>query len=220
MIVVIHVSLDIDQVLRNLKIAEDNGADGVFLINHQPVRPDQLLGIYLVVKPYHPKLWIGLNLLGLEPDTARERLPNHTVSLWADNAGIDEDGVSAEAERFQRNRRLSKWQGIYFGGVAFKGQNPVTMANLERVAKAAVPFVDVITTSGQGTGFAPDVEKIRVIREAIGHTRPLAIASGTTPKNVYMFMPYVDVFMVATGVSDSFYMLNPKKVWEFKKAIS
>lgn len=146
LIVVIH-AVDIEQVLRNMTIAQDNGADGVFFINHH-ITPDQLLGIHILAKQYFPKLWIGINILGVEPNTVLEISHKPLNGIWADDAGIHEDAVYVKAERFRKNREHRNWQGIYFGGVAFKGQKPVTMANLANVAKSAVPYVDVITTSG------------------------------------------------------------------------
>jgi len=63
----------------------------------------------------------------------------------------------------------SNWKGIYFGGVAFKYQEDVT--DLAKVAVAAMPFLDVITTSGVGTGIAPNLEKIKHMKNAVEITR-------------------------------------------------
>lgn len=41
---------------------------------------------------------------------------------------------------------------------------------------------------------------------------PLALANGVTPENIDSFLPYADCFLVATGVSRSFRMLDPRKV--------
>ena len=55
-------------------------------------------------------------------------------------------------------------------------------------ARNAMPYMDVVTTSGPGTGKAAAPEKIRTIRQAIGD-KPLAIASGVTPENVPDYLP-------------------------------
>jgi predicted TIM-barrel enzyme len=62
--------------------------------------------------------------------------------------------------------------------------------------------MDVVTTSGPGTGRAAEVTKIQRMREALGDA-PLAIASGITPENVDQYLPYADCFLVATGISRS-----------------
>jgi predicted TIM-barrel enzyme len=71
--------------------------------------------------------------------------------------------------------------------------------------------MDVVTTSGPGTGQAAHVEKIRTMKAALGDF-PLAIASGITPENVKDYLPFSDCYLVATGISDSFEELNPDRV--------
>jgi len=61
---VVHVS-DEGQALRNVAVAREAGADGVFLINHA-ISSEALLAIYCRVAAEH-KWWIGLNCLDLSP---------------------------------------------------------------------------------------------------------------------------------------------------------
>jgi hypothetical protein len=196
------------QALRNARIAHDEGADGVFLINHK-LHHTGLLPIYEVVRQQLPGLWTGLNCLNLGRDAVNV-IPKNTAGLWVDNAGVDENPTpTAAAEEFAGIRQESRWEGLYFGGVAFKYQEEIH--DVAQVARLAMPFVDVITTSGPGTGHAADVRKIRAMKEAIGD-HPLAIASGITPENVHEFMPCADCFLVASGISDSHTELNPARV--------
>lgn len=62
----------------------------------------------------------------------------------------------------------------------------------------------VLCTSGPGTGspFELDRAKIyrKVVKEAVGADVAIAVASGVTADNVEELLPYVDIFMVATGV--------------------
>jgi predicted TIM-barrel enzyme len=149
--------------------------------------------------------------------SAVEFIPKDTAGLWVDNAGISERGdLVIGAQTFARLRQKSGWRGIYFGGVAFKYQGEVK--DVAKVAKLAIPFVDVITTSGPGTGIEADLTKIHKMKRAIGN-HPLATASGTTPENVVEYMPYIDCFLVATGISDSHTELNPVKVRRLAKAL-
>jgi hypothetical protein len=196
-------------------IAQDAGADGIFLINHLSTY-HSLLRCYRKVREQFPNLWIGLNCLDLGRLVA-DYIPQDTAGLWVDNAGVNDSiNPTGEAQDFVHFRRESRWEGIYFGGVAFKGQG--TVADPAKVAKLAVPFVDVITTSGVATGYPPDLAKIRAMKAAIG-THPLAVASGLTPENVQEYMPYVDVYMVATGISDSHTELNPGRARALGKTL-
>ena len=102
-----------------------------------------------------------------------------------------------EAEKIQQARESSGWDGLYFGGVAFKYQRHVN--RLEVVAQVATRFMDVVTTSGSGTGSAPDREKIFRMKASIDD-RPLAIASGISPDNVGDYLDIADCFLVATSL--------------------
>jgi len=211
---VIHVE-HLSQAARNAQIAQDEGADGIFLINHS-LPALGLVECYNYIHEKQSDFWIGLNCLDLGM-SAVDFVPKTTAGLWIDNAGIseDEDPVAA-ARTFAERRRRSGWQGIYFGGVAFKYQDPVD--DVAEAARLAVPFVDVITTSGEGTGEAADVSKIRQMKETIGR-HPLAIASGITPENVAEYLPWADCLLVATGVSDSHTELNPSRVRALVRAM-
>lgn len=212
---VIHC-IDWDQAERNLRIAIDSGADGAFLINHDiPAR--RLLSIYATLRYGFDSFWIGINMLDRKPISALESTFDNDCGLWVDDAGIGGRGAVSQAENFAKHRaKRSSWKGIYFGGVAFKYQKEI--ADPAAAAVAAMPYVDVITTSGNLTGSAPKVEKIRNMKSAIGY-HPLAIASGMTPENVHLYMPHADCFLVATGISDSHTDLNPKKIEKFLRAL-
>ena len=93
--------------------------------------------------------------------------------------------------------------------MAFKYQRLIY--DLRQAAVKATPYMDVVTTSGPGTGHAAAVAKIRLMKQALGDF-PLAIASGVTPENVADYLPYADCFLVATGISRSFEELEPERV--------
>jgi predicted TIM-barrel enzyme len=205
---VIHVT-STAQALENASIARDAGADGVFLINHA-MSSEELLSAHVAVRARFPNWWIGVNCLDLEPEQVFERITDSVNGVWTDNAMIDEANEAQPlAQKVLDSRNQRGWSGLYFGGVAFKYQRRVE--DLAAAARRAMRYMDVVTTSGSGTGHAADVNKIRVMKEALG-TFPLAIASGITPENVAEYMPHADCFLVATGISKSFEELDPAKV--------
>ena len=205
---VIHVE-NLDQTRRNVELARSCGVDGVFLINHD-VNVLTLLSIYTAIKSAYPDFWVGLNCLGTKYKDLVRALPTKVEGIWVDNAGI-EDGVYGhiKAKQHMEQRQKAWLTGLYFGGVAFKYQ-PKSIRPVEHAVKA-VPYVDVVTTSGEGTGLAPDISKIRGMKTAISR-HPLAVASGITPENVEEYLPYVDCFLVATGVSISHTELSRSKL--------
>lgn len=211
---VIHAE-SFEQTLRNARIAFENGADGIFLINHA-IDARRLCAIYDMVSRTHPGKQIGLNFLDRPPEQAFCILPISAFALWVDDAGVHANAMRptqfAEYRLNERRRIIPHWKGLYFGGVAFKYQEKSGDPSEE--AQLAAPFVDVITTSGDATGSAPSVEKMRSMKEAVP-SKPLAVASGMTPENVDLFLPYVDYFLVATGISFSHTELDPARVRMF-----
>jgi hypothetical protein len=223
---VIHCK-DIDQAGEQVRIALDNGADGVFLIENLSVLPQ--------IRHEFPNAWIGVNQLNWDPDnddfiSLGSDLLKQINGLWSDNAGeaITECGDTSKLQDIYRKHYSINKDLEYFGGVAFKYQNQPKF--LAKSTKLAMDCMDVICTSGPGTGKAPDIDKICAMHLATcddlslpdksrRYRKPLAIASGLTAKNVVHFLPYVDYFLVATGISKDWRTLDPKAVRAFAKAI-
>ncbi len=209
---VIHV-VDREQAIENILIAREGGSDGVFLINHEMTGKELFLVYELIISEFSD-FWVGINCLGFGPgeifgEVFLRGLLN-LAGIWTDNAMIDEYSQDQlKAERINRLRELSGFNGLYFGGTAFKYQRKVY--NIEKVAQIAAKYMDVVTTSGSATGQAADIEKIRRMKSAIGE-KPLAIASGITPENVRDYLGISDCFLVATGIGKNFTTLDLNKL--------
>lgn len=206
---VVHAA-SLDQVLRNVEVALHAGCPGVFLINHA-VDSAELLEFHAAVLARFPGAWVGVNCLDRVPTWVG---PHRDVQgLWTDNARVDErkDEQEVAGRIAHELRAVSGWEGIHFGGVAFKGQRKVRPEHLSDAARKAAPYVDVVTTSGPGTGEAADVGKIQTMKEALGD-HPLAVASGITPDNVRDYAPHADAVLVASGISRDFENLDPDLV--------
>lgn len=213
---VVH-PVDAPTALASVQTAVDAGADGVFLIN-QGMDDARLLAFIPEVARRFPGLWIGINLLGTRPEDVPGKIRGLPVrGIWSDNAGIDEAASEQPAgERFRQGR--GGWDGLYFGGVAFKYQRPVAQADLASAARAAVPHIDVITTSGAGTGIAADTTRIEAMRQGAGD-HAMGLASGVTPENVASYLPLVDAYLVATGIESSFGVLDPERTRQLARCI-
>lgn len=216
LIVVIHAEEKL-QVIRNANVAKRCGADGVFLINHR-IKSEELVKIYKILRDLNPFLpgqfWIGFNFLDLCPKDALNmivRQAHFADGLWTDNAGqcFNEQELNDEPRNFDEYRKRSGWDGLYFGGVAFKGQRHVQYP--AEAAGSVASYMDVVTTSGPKTGYPPTVDKIKSMKRAI-EGKPLAIASGISVHNVLSFLPYTDYFLVASSISCNETELDPSKV--------
>ena len=204
---VIHV-LDAGQTIENIKKASGAGCPGVFLINHD-FGVDPFLPIIHEARNSFPDFWLGLNFLAVigakafpvlsELEAAGCRIDGY----WADDARIDESAAIAsqpEAQEILGVKERAGWNGLYFGGTAFKKQREVAAADYARSAEIACEYMDVVTTSGVATGKAADTKKIETFRQACGD-KPIALASGITPENVHLYSDLVDCLMVATGIN-------------------
>ena len=212
---VIHI-FDPVLTLENTKIAIDAGANGVFLINHYSKITDLIHQRELVLNTF-PDFWVGLNCLGVPLEHLFYIIPENVQGIWTDNAGISEYQTEQHlAKEILFSQKETDWNGLYFGGVAFKYQEVQT--DLCKVAKLAKNFMDVVTTSGERTGTPPKVSKILTMKYGVG-SKPLAIASGITNKNINIYLPFVDCFLVSTGISDNAISLNENKTKALGKAI-
>ena len=205
---VIHVE-DYDQACRNIDIALNADADGVFIINHA-IFPEELISLYEKLRKNYPDAWIGLSILGKTSLDAMQMVPLSANGLWTDNACVNElQDNQPMVEEIWNLKKSRGWNGMYFGGIAFKYQKPVS--DLSLAVTKARDYVDVVCTSGAGTGIVADVEKIRTM-SAAADGFPLAIASGVSLLNVQDYLPYIDYFLVATGISTTFTEFDPGRV--------
>jgi len=217
---VIHV-LDNEQAAKNARVAMEAGCLGIFLINHD-FAYREFLPIIRHVREQFPDLWIGVNFLAVTGKLAFPILADlqkqgvRVDAYWADDARIDERRKSddqIEAEEIQSIKQNCGWNGLYFGGTAFKKQREVAPADYRKSAEIACRFMDVVTTSGIATGHSADLGKIDTFRKACGDS-PLALASGITPENVGNYLPFVDCVLVSTGINikDDFYNIDPARL--------
>ena len=214
---VIHV-IDRGQTAANIDKLIAAGIRGCFLINHD-FDVDTFLPIIRSIRAAYPDFWIGLNFLavtGLDAFPVLATLADEGCRIdayWADDARIDErTDDQTEADAIADTLQNCGWQGLYFGGTAFKKQRPVKPEDYATSARIAGGYMDVVTTSGVATGNAADLSKIAIFRQALPD-KPIALASGITPENAADYSN-VDCFMVATGINidQDFYNIDPAKL--------
>ena len=206
------------------KILTPNGAHGVLLVNNgghvtcDPSEYPNLFDIAEELKKEYPGYLVGINPLDLHCVTAIRRTINTSLDvLWVDNAGIAElNGFCSLVSGMEEV--LPKLKASYYGGVAFKGQ-PFPKHLKEEVQYAAKRFGQVIT-SGNRTGEPAALAKIIGMKEMIGDI-PLGIASGLSAENIAEYLPYTDIFIVASSLtkSNDFFSYDESKVNEFRLAL-
>ena len=185
-----HEKGGIGHALSNVKIARENGADGVFLIGHDMFCSD-LCYIYSQVRKQHPDFWIGINFLDVDtnaPVRYADLISLNCSSVdayWTDHTPLIRPDLKQKA----------------FAGVAFKYMNPKERGkSLEEACEKITWYADVATTSGDKTGSPPTLEKLKMIKDLLPDWIPLAVASGVDAKNVIAMKQYVDYFLVASSI--------------------
>lgn len=185
--------------LENAIMAMNCGCDGVFFISHGDMNPNELLNLSDSDTFDKPQ---GVNFLGLTVEDAINTAGNRASMIWSD---YTPSGL--ERESLEQSRQHMAFNGLLFGGIAFKYQPQPT--DLRLAAEEAKGFIDVLTTSGVGTGYAPEVEKLAVLAEGFGNK--IAVASGVTSENIVPMLPYLSHILVSTGISKDFYTIDPDK---------
>ena len=196
--------------LEQAHIAYRHGADGVFLISHNG--EDLVLpGLARRLKQEIPNFKLGINLLSTHIIEAVEIAREYGLDMiWGDYCGVNSEGLD------KNGVFLSEWVHnnpliAVFASVVFKYQK--TDPNPPQAAVNAQAAGFIATTSGSGTGKAPNVEKIQSMSAATQGV--LAVASGMTVENVSQFQPYLSHILVSTGVSQDDYRFDEDKLQHF-----
>jgi ribA/ribD-fused uncharacterized protein len=230
---VIHVTNNIDNFWKNIDICLNTQVDGIFLISHGYLNPTQLHNLGKEVKEKNPFLWIGYNFL--EHNKPKELFSFldtiETIDgIWIDDSkcGIDNETTEElllKKELYKRNHKDIKNKDIFcFGGVAFKYcKQPDSLTKATQIGTITL---DVVTTSGEGTGIAADIQKIKTMHQELNEysktfniPKKLAIASGISYSNIEEYLPYIDIFLVSSSISLTDDLFDESKVLQLSKKI-
>lgn len=178
--------------LANTKIALQNGADGVFLVNHTTDWQSLAL-TYEQVRKGNPDAWIGVNFLDLTTKTLNREALRLAIKQCTDLSALWMD-LPPEMDL------VPPWIEV-FSGVAFKYRNAnADDKELARECDLVAVSSNFATTSGDKTGSPASVEKLQKVYSLLSGRVPLAVASGVDRHNVSEMLPYVTAFLVASSI--------------------
>ena len=188
---VIHIN-NRYQARNNALACLEAGAAGVYLI-HMGGQDELTLEVFNEVRFFAPQAFLGVNLLAIPTDYSLGTIfPHHLAppdALWIDYM----------MPKTFSNPTRSK----VVGGVAFKytpnyTEDPYQAAlEVDRLKS----FVDVVCTSGPGTGFPPPIEKLQSMKQKCGE-KPFAVASGVNSDNIVEMVGLVDQVLVGTFLEE------------------
>lgn len=204
---VIHY-LDRNTTFEQVGVARACGADGVFLINHGKASDAELVKVAHEAKQANADFRIGINLLSESPIFATlEAIKVGLDMVWADDMGVDSSGLNNTGLTMS-NLAFQHPEIDLFASVAFKYRP--TEPHPSMAAEKALRAGFIPTTSGAGTGLAPEIDKIERMSSAVEGR--LAIASGMSPYNVAHYAGHLSYILVATGVAIDAYRIAPDKL--------
>lgn len=207
---VVHIN-DPKTATRQASRAIELGADGIFLIDHQNTSPDDTFHVFDNLKA--ETLPIGVNLLGysayeagmlVSQSIADSKISKAPDALWVDDTL--EVGWGRPSDFMTLRESAPELRAMrYFGGAAFKYTQTFTddPKLAAREAARLEKYVDVVTTSGSGTGCAAPISKISAMKQQI--QKPLALASGVSIENIQDYFGSVDYVLAASSVETAPY---------------
>lgn len=199
---VIHM-INEKQVSQNVETCLKCNIKKIFIINHV-VTIEDLKRCAINVKNKHPNLWVGINMLG-SPVQESLNLDINIDALWIDET-IEND-----------HSKQRQFKGMVFGGLAFKYQPQPK--DLKESCLNVIKNTDVATTSGEGTGKAANINKIKLIRSFLGN-HPMAIASGVSIENIHLYKDIVDYLLVASSITSKEEFIIEEKLLELMQSCS
>lgn len=223
-LVALHVKSP-DQALEEAyNILTQQGAHGIFLsnkgINVGSGRQDRpnLFTLASEIKQQFPDHFIGINPLDRSTQEAIQQLPKELDGLWVDDGGVKENETGAFLIP-DLIEPIAKIKKRYFGSIAFKCQEQPR--NIRLVAECAGKHFGTIITSGTEIGKSPTLERMYALRQVVGDTIRLGIAGALTAENVSNFLPFTDVFIVASSLNKDGnpYKYDTAKVEAFRQKI-
>lgn len=204
---VIHF-LNRDVAFEEAQKAIDSGADGIFLISHRG-NDAELLSVACSIKVEHPGFPIGVNFLSMEGlDATIAARKSDLPMVWGDDLGVDSTGFTDMGLSIRAQKAVHPNGFDVFASVAFKYRPHEPNPSL--AAKNALEAGFIPTTSGSGTGSAPELGKIITMSQATGGM--LAVASGMTPENIAAYAPYLSHILVATGIAQDEFRIDVAKL--------
>lgn len=214
---VIHITDNLNDLKINLKIINDNNVKDIMLISHGYLNYIELIDLGNKIKLDNSNLNIGYNFLDLNSIDVFNYLISNKIKVdyvWIDNSYVGLNNTYA-------NDLKDKWleyksifnDSIYLGGVAFKYLPQPQY--IEKAIEDSKTMMDVVTTTGSGTGSEISKEKINLFDKIINKEIPLAVASGISIDNLDYLFNYVNYFLVSSSISKSDSLFDENKFKEF-----
>lgn len=118
--------------------------------------------------------------------------------------------VGRAAELLRKRAELDASTEIW-ADVLVKHATPPPGFDVRQSAEDTVKrgHADAVIISGPGTGSSPDLDRLKNVRDAIGHDARLAVGSGATPDNLEALHAVADTVIVGSSTKHDGVATNP-----------
>jgi len=185
---------------------------GIFIVSTF-VDIETITNIYNETKKKYADLWVGVNLIGENIFKVYNFIKlNNPDGIWIDNSYLFDIKKLGFAELILNQFEKYNWNGLYFGGYMFKYQiNCNTYDN--KLIKILNQYLDILTTSGDGTNIEISDEKLNYIfNESV--EIPIAIASGVNNNNLEKHIEKCNIIIIRSSIIDSNENIDKEKLDE------
>lgn len=206
----------LENARREIDILYRNGVNAVLVENYFGDRVDVENALKLLQAEYSDKVY-GVNMLGY-PEKA------FTLARKYGAKFVQMDSVCGHLEPSYEKPFLKKLEAMrgdgdifLLGGVRFKYQPVRSGRSLEEDLKLGMERCDAIVVTGEGTGIATDLEKIKTFRKTLGDF-PLIVGAGMTAETAQEQLAFSDGAIVGSyfkEYGDAEYPVDEARVKEF-----
>jgi len=190
----------------------NNKISGIFILSTF-VDIETITNIYNETKKKYADLWVGVNLIGENIFKVYNFIKlNNPDGIWIDNSYLFDINKLGFAELTLNQFEKYNWNGLYFGGYMFKYQiNCNTYDN--KLIKLLNQYLDILTTSGDGTNIEISDEKLNYISNESVQI-PIAIASGVNNNNLEKHIEKCNIIIIRSSIVDSNENIDKEKLDE------
>ncbi len=203
----------IETALDDAKALCNGGVDGIIIENYgdapyypRRVPPFTVAAMAIIVRHVVKAVDIPVGVNVLRNDWRSSLSIAHVteasfirVNILSGSYITDQGYIEGEAHLLQRLKRYLNSRVKVFADIDVKHAGRIVQRPLEDEARdlSERSLADAIIVTGEATGKPPRIEKVKIVKEAVGD-KPVIVGSGLTPENIASYLRICDGFIVGT----------------------
>ena len=203
----------IELALGDAKALYNGGVDGIIIENYgdapyypRRVPPVTVAAMAIIVEHIVKAVDIPVGVNVLRNDWRSSLSIAHVtgasfirVNVLSGSYITDQGYIEGEAHLLQRLKACLNSRVKVFADVDVKHAGRIVSRPLEDEARdlSERSLADAIIVTGEATGKPPRIEKVRIVKKAVGR-KPVIVGSGVNPENIGSYLRVCDGFIIGT----------------------